>query len=73
MFVTSNPAEKEFTTRKLFTQADIQGHFRIIHMETYESNLFILEGNFYNQIIHNLNTAEKGMLWLHWIEVHKAS
>lgn len=48
MFITPHATKKKFTTRKLFTQADIQGHFRVIHMETYGFNLLILKEDYYH-------------------------
>ena len=36
MFLTSCAPKKQFPSRKLLAQANIQGYFRVIHMETYK-------------------------------------
>lgn len=53
MFVTSDATKEQFTTRKLFTQANIQGDFRVIHMKTY-SKIILKE----NWLIASVPTDE---------------
>lgn len=33
MFIASDTSEKQFSTRELSAQTNIQGNFRVIHME----------------------------------------
>lgn len=35
MFITSRASKKQFSSRKLLTQAHIQSYFRVVHMKTY--------------------------------------
>lgn len=43
MFIASNSTKEQISTIKLLAQANIQGNFRVVNMETYKEGFKVIK------------------------------